>query len=104
MSTPTQEQIFADFLAGTGRSGRLRRKLAVNQHRNWLLALTLHSFARHAQQAKLSDLEAGIIKGFKQHGYDDAALARYGQFALKLNDAVRAELFEPEYAGLSSDS
>ncbi|HEY7103345.1 MAG TPA: hypothetical protein VH573_17045 [Mycobacteriales bacterium] len=102
MSAPTQEQILADFLANTGRAGRLRRKLAANQHRNWLLALALHSFARFAQQARLSDLEAGIIKGFKQHGYDDAELIRQGQFALKLNDAVRAELFEPEYAGLSS--
>jgi hypothetical protein len=104
MSTPTQEQIFADFLANTGRAGRMRRKLAANQHRNWLLALTLHSFARYAQHAKLSDLEAGIIKGFKQHGYDDAELTRQGQFALKLTDAARAELFEPEYAGLSSST
>ena len=53
MSTPTQEQIFADFLANKGRAGRLRRKLAANQHRNWMLALTLHSFARFAQRAKL---------------------------------------------------
>jgi hypothetical protein len=104
MSTPTQEQIFADFLANTGRAGRLRRKLAANRYRNWALALTLHSFARFAQQARLSDLEAGIIKGFKQHGYDDAELIRYGEFALKLNAAVRAELFEPEYAGLPSDT
>jgi hypothetical protein len=102
MSAPTQEQILADFLANTGRAGRLRRKLAANQYRNWLLALTLHSFTRFAQQAKLSDLEAAIIRGFKQHGYDDAELIRQGQFAQKLNDAVRAELFEPEYAGLSS--
>lgn len=102
MSAPTQEQILADFLANTGRAGRLRRKLAANQYRNWLLALTLHSLMRFAQQAKLSDLEAAIIKGFKQHGYDDAELIRQGQFAVKLNDAVRAELFEPEYAGLSS--
>ena len=102
MSAPTQEQILADFLANTGRAGRLRRKLAANQHRNWLLALTLHSFTRFAQQAQLSDLEAGIVKGFQKHGYDDAELIRQGQFALKLNDSVRAELFEPEYAGLSS--
>jgi hypothetical protein len=102
MSAPTQEQILADFLANTGRAGRLRRKLAANQHRNWLLALTLHSFARFAQQAQLSDLEASIIKGFRQNGYDDAELIRQGQFALKLNDALRGELFEPEYAGLAS--
>jgi hypothetical protein len=102
MSAPTEEQILADFLANKGRAGRLRRKLAANQHRNWLLALTLHSFARFAQHAQLSDLEAGIIKGFQQHGYDDAKLTRLGRLALKLNDSVRAELFEPEYAGLSS--
>jgi uncharacterized membrane protein YphA (DoxX/SURF4 family) len=104
MTTPTHEQIFADFMANRGRAGRLRRKLAANQHRNWLFALTLHSFARFAQHAQLSDLEAGIVKGFKQHGYDDAELIRQGQFALKLTDAMRAELFEPEYAGLSSST
>jgi hypothetical protein len=102
MTAPTQEQIVADFVAGSGRAGRLRRKLAANQHRNWLLALILHSFARFAEQAELSDLEAGIIDAFRKQGYDDAELTRQGQLALKLTDSVRAELFEPDFAGLSS--
>jgi hypothetical protein len=102
MTAPTQEQIVADFVAGSGQAGRLRRKLAANQHRNWLLALILHSFTRFAEQAELSDLEAGIVDAFRQHGYDDAELTRQGQLALKLTDSVRAELFEPGFAGLSS--
>ncbi len=104
MNAPTQEQIVADFVAGSGQAGRLRRKLAANQHRNWLLALILHSFTRFAEQAELSDLEAGIIDAFRQHGYDDAELTRQGQLALKLTGAVRAELFEPGFARLSSDT
>lgn len=102
MTAPTPEQILTDFLADTGQAGRLRRKLAANQHRNWLLALVLHSFTRFAQHAQLSDLEAGIIKAFKQHGYDDAELTRQGQLALQLSNSVRAELFGPEFADLSS--
>jgi hypothetical protein len=50
------------------------------------------------------------LRPVRTEGEHSAAIAmspsppaiRLGQFALKLNDAVRAELFEPEYAGLSS--
>ncbi len=65
MTTRTQEQILADLVANTGRAAQLRRKLAANQSRNWLLALVLHSFGRFAENAKLSDLEAGIINGLQ---------------------------------------
>ena len=100
----TQEQIMADLLANTGRAAQLRRKLAANQSRNWLLALVLHSFGRFAEHAQLSDLEAGIIKAFKQNGYDDTDLTKQGKMALELPKAVRAELFPPDFAALSSGS
>jgi hypothetical protein len=104
MATRTQEQILADLLANTGRAAQLRRKLAANQSRNWLLALVLHSFGRFAEHAQLSDLEAGIIKAFKQNGYDDTDLIEQGRLALELPSAVRAELFPPDFAALSSRS
>ena len=104
MTTRTQEQILADLLANTGRAAKLRRKLAANKSRNWLLALMLHSFGRFAEHSELSDLEAGIIKAFKQNGYSDTDLINEGKLALKLPSAVRAELFPPEFATLSSGS
>jgi hypothetical protein len=104
MNAPTQEQIVADFVAGSGRAGRLRRRMAANQHRNWLLALILHSFARYAAHAELSDLESDIIDAFKRHGYEDKDLVRQGQLALTLTRSVRDELFEPGYAGLTTDT
>ena len=104
MAARSEEQILTDFLAGTGRAGRLRRNLAANQHRNWLLAILLHAFRRHAEGAKLSDLEAGIIAAFKQHGYDDAQLTRKGRLAAKLDDSVRAELFGPGFADLDGSA
>jgi hypothetical protein len=104
MTAPTQEQIVADLVAGTGRPGRLRHRLAANQHRNWLLALILHSFTRYAEKKELSDLEAAIIDAFRKQGYGDADLVRQGRLAQKLTASVRAELFEPEYAALSSDT
>ena len=104
MTARTQEQILADLLANTGRAAQLRRKLAANQSRNWLLALVLHSFGRFAEHAQLSDLEAGIIKAFKQNGYDDTELTRQGKMALKLPSDVRAELFPPDFAALASGS
>jgi hypothetical protein len=104
MTTRTQEQILADLIANTGRAAQLRRKLAANQSRNWLLALVLHSFGRFAERAQLSDLEAGIINAFKQNGYDDTELTKQGKLALKLPSAVRAELFPPDFPALSSSS
>jgi hypothetical protein len=104
MTARTQEQILADLLANTGRAAQLRRKLAANQSRNWLLALVLHSFGRFAEHAQLSDLEAGIIKAFKQNGYDDTELTKQGKLALKLPNAVRDQLFPPDFAALSSGS
>jgi hypothetical protein len=102
MTTRTQEQILADLVANTGRAAQLRRKLAANQPRNWLLALVLHSFGRFAERAQLSDLEAGIINAFKENGYDNAELIKQGKLASKLPSAVRAELFPPGFAALSS--
>ena len=101
MTTRTQEQILADLVANTGRAAQLRRKLAANQSRNWLLALVLHSFGRFAERAQLSDLEAGIINAFKENGYDNADLIKQGKLASKLPSAVRAELFPPGFAALS---
>jgi hypothetical protein len=102
MKTRTQEQILADLVANTGRAAQLRRKLAANQSRNWFLALVLHSFGRFAERAQLSDLEAGIINAFKENGYDNAELIKQGKLAAKLPSAVRAELFPPGFAALSS--
>jgi hypothetical protein len=101
MAARPQEQILADFLAGTGRAGRLRRNLAANQHRNWLLAIVLHSFRRFAEKAELTDLEASVIKAFRDNGFDDAELTRKGRLAARLDDTVRAELFGSGFAALA---
>jgi hypothetical protein len=101
MTARTKEQILTEFLANTGRSGRLRQELASDRSHNWLLALMLHSFIRFADGAQLSDLEASIVNAFKQHGYNDAELTGQGRLAQKLDQAVRAELFGPRFAALS---
>lgn len=104
MTARTPERILTDLLANTGRAAQLRRKLAANQPRNWMLALTLHSFSRFAEHAELSDLEAGIIKAFKDNGYTDKELTKQGELAMKLPSALRKELFPPRFAALSRES
>ena len=104
--TPTRtrppERILAGIVAGQGRGARQRRKLAANRERNWLLALTLRSFARVAAQQPLSDLEATIVGAFRANGYSDRELAQQGRLYEQLPADVRRDIFPARFAGLAA--
>ena len=48
-------------LAASGQGRGDAAELAANRPRNWLLALTLHSFAKFANDGRLTDLERSIV-------------------------------------------
>ena len=104
--TPTRtrppERILAGIVAGQGRGAKQRRKLAANRERNWLLALTLRSFARVAAQQPLSDLEATIVEAFRANGYSDRELAQQGRLYEQLPADVRRDIFPARFAGLAA--
>jgi hypothetical protein len=61
MAARPPERILDDIAQKKGRGAPVRRKLAANKERNWLLARTLNSFAKFAENAQLTDLEQSII-------------------------------------------
>jgi hypothetical protein len=105
-ATPTRppERILAGIVKAEGRGAKQRRKLAANRERNWLLALTLRSFARVAAGQPLSDLEATIVDAFRANGYSDRELAQQGRLYEQLPADVRRDLFPARFAGLAAQT
>ncbi|WP_206313335.1 hypothetical protein [Streptomyces coryli] len=74
--------------------------MARNKDRNWLLAVILHSCAKHAEGAKLSDLEQSIVTAFRKNGFTDAQIKSHGQVDQRIPQDLRNELFPAKFAQL----
>lgn len=103
MSTRASERVLDDILSGRGRGAIIQRKLAANRDRNWLLALTLHSFAKSTAGAELTELESGIVAAYRQNGFDEEGIATQARLWQAIPDAARDEFFPAKYAHLGTD-
>jgi len=104
MAVRQADRILDDIVNKRGRGEPIRRKLAVNKERNWLLGLTLNSFARFADKAALTDAEQSIIDAFKKNGFSDAEIRDYGATAKKIPQKVRDEIFPAGFAKIKAVS
>jgi hypothetical protein len=100
MAPRPPEQILNEILQRKGKGAVMRRKLAANRPRNWLLALTLHSFTKFADGVPLTDLEQSIVTGFQHNGFSNAEIKQHGQAAKAIPQQVRKELFPDRFARL----
>ncbi|GAA2086590.1 hypothetical protein GCM10009801_49100 [Streptomyces albiaxialis] len=100
MAARSTDRILDDLVKGKGRGAPQRRKLVANKERNWLLALMLHSCAKYAEGAKLSDLESTMVAAFRKNGYTDQEIKQQGQLDTKVPKKLRDEMFPRRFAQL----
>jgi len=96
------ERILDDIVQDKGRGRPVRRKLAANKQRNWLLALTLYSFAKFAENAQLTDLEQSIVTAFRKNGFSDQDIRQQGGIGERIPQQVRDEIFPGKFAQLDT--
>jgi hypothetical protein len=96
------ETILERFVQDQGKEGKLRRKLAANKERNWLLGLVLNSFARLDEGAELTDLEQSLVKAFRDNGISAADLKQHGRLYRQLRADLRRQIFSGKFAGLTA--
>lgn len=100
----TTDVILQGMLNSTGKGGRMRQKLTATRERNWLLALTLNSFAKLDEGAQLTDLNRAIIDTFRENGFDEDDLKAQGRVYRQLPTHLRQEIFPDQYAMLTVNS
>ena len=100
MAPRPPETILNGLVQRQGKGAVMRRKLAANRQRNWLLALTLHSFAKFANDGQLTDLERSIVTAFRNNGFTEARIKQQGRITETMPDPVRKELFPDRFAQL----
>src|SRR2546430_16588935 len=98
MAGRDRNKIFDDLVKGQGKGQKLRRKLSANKERNWLLALTLHSFEKLEANGPLTDIERTIVEAFRQHGYADEELKEHGRFFHIMPAQAKRDLFPTKFA------
>jgi hypothetical protein len=97
-------KILDDLVKGHGTGAKMHRKLSKNKERNWLLAVTLNAFSKHASHKKLSDVEQLIVDAFKHHGFSDADIAEHGALYERLPAQDRTAFFPAKFAKLGKQS
>jgi hypothetical protein len=98
------KKIMDEIVKGHGKEAKFRRKLANNKNRNWLLALTLHSFAKLDENAPLSDVETTIVEAFRKNGWQDIELKTQGRLFREMPSNVKGELFPSKFATLNKQT
>jgi hypothetical protein len=96
------DRILDDIVHKRGRGAPVRRKLAKNKERNWLLALTLHSFAKLEENAQLTDLEQSIVAAYRKNGFSDDEIKQQGRLDKRIPPQVRDDIFPGKFAKLDS--
>jgi len=104
MAIRPPDRIFDDIVQKKGKGAPIRRQLTAGKQRNWLLALTLHSFAKHAEGAPLTDLEQSIVSAYRKNGITDAEIKQQGLATKRLPAAVRKEIYPGRFAELHTGS
>jgi hypothetical protein len=101
MPAQNPTKILEGIVQGRGREAKVRRKLVANKERNWLLGLTLNSFAKLDANASLTDLDQSIVHAFRQHQFTDEELKEHGRLYQQLPEQTRRDLFPGKFAGLT---
>ncbi|NUU24806.1 MAG: hypothetical protein HOV68_25370 [Streptomycetaceae bacterium] len=102
MTARQPEEILRDIVQKQGRGAVVRRKMTLNKEANWLLALTLHTFAKVADGAKLTDLETTIAKAFRDNGFGDDDMRRHAELERAMPAQMRNEIFPRRFAQLDA--
>ncbi|WP_017622373.1 hypothetical protein [Nocardiopsis chromatogenes] len=104
MVARTPERIVQDMSERRGRGAKLRAKLEKNRDRNWLLALTTHSFGKFAEKQRLSDLEKTLVSAFLDNGYTEEELRTLGEASELMPQNVRQDVYPGRFARLDVKS
>lgn len=104
MVARTPERIVQDMSERRGRGAKLRAKLEKNRDRNWLLALTTHSFGKFAERQRLSDLEQALVNAFLENGYSEDELRTLGEASELMPQNVRQDVYPGRFARLDVKS
>jgi hypothetical protein len=105
MAIRPPERVLDDIVAGKGRGAPTRRKLVANKERNWLLALTLNSFAKFEEGSRaerLTDLEQSIVAAFREKAFSDDEIKKHGALGKRLPKQIRDEIFPGKFARLDT--
>ncbi|WP_320782107.1 hypothetical protein [Streptomyces sp. CRN 30] len=100
MAPRPTDRVLDDLVNNRGRGAPLRKKLAATPDRNWLLALVLHSCAKSAEGAQLTDLEQAIVSAFRKNGVTDEQIRQHGGADQRMPRQLRDELFPKRFAQL----
>jgi hypothetical protein len=104
MVARTPERILGDLAQGKGKGAKMRSKLTANKERNWLLALTLHSFAKLDANTPLTGLEESIVKAYRANGFSEDQLKQEGRRLRQLPPSVQHDIFPHEFAELTDQT
>jgi hypothetical protein len=97
------DRIVDSIVKQEGPGAKMRRKLAANREQNWLLALTLNSFAKLTTNAPLSDLEQSIVDAYRKNGFTDEQLKQHGRAYLNMPAQARRDIFPGKFAQLTPE-
>ncbi|MEU4659285.1 hypothetical protein AB0G32_36035 [Streptomyces sp. NPDC023723] len=100
MAPRSRDRVLDDLVNDKGRGAPLRRKLTANPDRNWLLAIVLHSCAKFAQGAQLTDLEQSIVTAFRKNGLTDEEIKQHGDADQRMPRQLREQFFPKRFAQL----
>ena len=103
MTGRPMNKIFDEIVEQRGKQGKLGRKLRVNRERNWLLALTLNSYAKVDAGQPLNDLDTLISRTFDSAGFGDT-LREQARLYRTMSATSRRELFPGTFAELEPTS
>jgi hypothetical protein len=103
MAGRPQKQILDEIVKEQGKSGQLGKKLKANKARNWLLSLTLNSFAKLDENEPRSDIEETIVNAFRNSpAYTEEELKELGRTYKSIPGQARKDLFPGKFADLDT--
>jgi hypothetical protein len=98
-----RKAILDEVVKGQGKQAKYRRKLVANKERNWLLALTLNSFAKADEGKTLSDVERAVVDAFRSAGLEED-VREHGRLYKQLPEQARRDFFPGKFAGFKTDT
>ena len=98
MAARKPDDILDGIVKQKGKDAKFRRKLAANKGRNWLLGITLNSFAKLDEGAPLSDLDNALVGAYRKNGFSDDELKTQGRLYRKMPAQLRDEVFPGKFA------
>jgi hypothetical protein len=104
MPARSAERIMMSIVTQEGQGAKMYRKFCANRERNWLLALSLNTFAKLATNAQLSDLEQSMVNAFRKNGFSDEELKLHGRVYGQIPGQIRTKMFPDRFAKMTPKS